>query len=118
MEDHIGHSTIAPSSEQRRAERAGVVLSVVDYAFGALYVLIGVELVLELFAARDGNAIKQLLDDLTGPFLGPFRGLLPTYHFGNSEVVFSYLAALVLYALLHYGIRRVVQLVVHPREPV
>ncbi len=106
------------SEPDRREALAARVFSVVDYAFGALYVLIGIEIALELLAARDSNTIKRLFDSLTGPFLGPFRGLLPTLRFGNSELEVSFLAALVLYALIHFGIRRMLLLFVHPREHV
>jgi uncharacterized protein YggT (Ycf19 family) len=106
------------SDPDRREVIAARVFSVVDYAFGALYVLIGIEIVLELFAARDQNAFKQFLDTLTAPFLGPFVGLLPTIHFGRSELELSFLAALVLYALVHYGLRRLLLLLVRPRERV
>jgi uncharacterized protein YggT (Ycf19 family) len=106
------------SDADRREAIAARVFSVVDYAFGALYVLIGIEIVLELFGARDQNAFKRFLDSLTGPFLEPFVGLLPTLRFGRSELELSFLAALALYALVHYGLRRLLLLVVRPRERV
>jgi uncharacterized protein YggT (Ycf19 family) len=106
------------SSPDRREALAARAFSVVDYAFGALYVLIGIEIVLELFGARDQNAFKQFLDTVTGPFLKPFVGLLPTMTFGRSEVELSFVAALLLYALVHYGLRRLLLLIVRPRERV
>ena len=67
----------------------------VDFAFGALYSLIGFEFVLELLAARDGNPFKRFLDTMATPFLGPFRTLLTRVSMGGSEMIFSYLVALI-----------------------
>jgi uncharacterized protein YggT (Ycf19 family) len=79
-------------------------------------VLIGFEFVLEVFAARDRNGFKQLLDALTDPFLGPFRTLLPTFSVGGSEVIFSYVVALLVYATIHLGLYRLAKIVVAPRR--
>jgi uncharacterized protein YggT (Ycf19 family) len=106
------------SDPDRREAFAARVFSVFDYAFGALYVLIAIELVLELVGARDGNAFKHFLDALTAPFLSPFAGLLPTFRFGRSELELSFLAAMLVYALIHYGLRRLLLLFVRPRERV
>lgn len=107
------------SDPDRREALAARLFSVFDYAFGALYVLIVLEIVLELFGARDWNVFKQFLDAVTAPFLSPFAGLLPTIRFGSrAELELSYLAALVLYGLVHFGLRRLFLLVVRPRERV
>jgi len=90
-------------------------LQIVDYLFGVLYTLIGFEFVLELSGARDGNAFKRLLDTLTYPFLHPFRTLLPTVTFGGSQLIASYVVALVTYLMLHFAIHRLTRMV---REPV
>lgn len=94
------------------------VMQVVHYLFGVLYALIGLEFVLEIFGARDRNAIKRFLDALTEPFLGPFRTLLPTFEVGGSEVIFSYVVALVVYGLLHLALYKAAKMVAHPRDVV
>jgi uncharacterized protein YggT (Ycf19 family) len=115
---YIERRYISRSDPDRREAIAARGFSVVDYAFGALYVLIAIEIVLELFAARDSNAFKQFLDTITAPFLKPFVGLLPTVSVGRAELELSFVAALFAYALLHYGLRRLLLLVVRPRERV
>ena len=104
-----------PTAENRRAQVVARVVQIVSYLFGVLYVLIGFEFVLELFAARDRNGFKQLLDAVTEPFLGPFRTLLPTMSIGGSEMIFSYLVALAVYGALHLGIIKLAKMLVAPR---
>jgi uncharacterized protein YggT (Ycf19 family) len=92
----------------RRAARRVRTYQIVAYVFAALYALIALEIALELLGANDRNAFKQLLDGLTAPFLAPFRTLLPDVQAGGYELVVSYVAALVVYMLLHWGVRRLI----------
>ena len=63
--------------ELERARSLGRVSQVIDYVFFLAYSLIGLEIVLELLAARQSSGFKQLLDAVTTPLLAPFRGLMP-----------------------------------------
>lgn len=107
---------ILPSSRHpdERVHLVARIMQVVDYLFGVLYVLIGFEFVLEFAAARDGNAFKQFLDALASPFLDPFRTLLPTFSLGGSQLIASYLVALITYAVLHAGLRRLARMATEP----
>lgn len=102
----------------RRASAIERAVQVIDYLFGALYTLIGFEFVLELFGARDGNVFKRFLDAVTDPFLSPFRTLLPTYSFGGSEVIVSYVVALIAYAVLHMAVHRLARMAAEPAPPI
>jgi uncharacterized protein YggT (Ycf19 family) len=84
-----------------RARRLTRVSQVVDYVFFVLYGLIGLEIILDLFGARQGSGFKRFLDAVTLPALGPFRGLLHDPAIGSVQFMFSYLMALVVYVLLH-----------------
>jgi uncharacterized protein YggT (Ycf19 family) len=92
----------------RRTARRVRAHQIVSYVFGALYALIGLEIALELLGANDRNTFKQLLDGLTAPFLAPFRTLLPDVQSGRYELVVSYIAALIVYMLLHWGVQRLI----------
>ncbi len=97
---------IPPDSDVVRARSVPVVVQVVDYVFFLIFSLIGLEIVLEALAAREGSGFKQFLDAVTAPLLGPFRGLLPNPSIGSMQLMLSYVAALVVYAILHQAIRR------------
>jgi hypothetical protein len=51
---------------------------------------------------------------VSGPFLYPFRQLFPDPSAGSFHFHFSYIAALVIYLLLHWTIKRVIRLVMMP----
>ena len=106
-------------AEDRRAQRSMVLARAtkfVSYFFGILYALITLEFLLEMFAARDGNAFKQFLDSLTAPFLAPFRTLLPTLAAGNSQIIFSYVVAFAVYLMVHMGVLALARIIARPGE--
>ena len=83
-----------------------------DYLFGVLYTLLLVRLVLEMVGARRGAGFVELIASLTGPFYGPFRGILPSETIdGAHPVVWSLVVAILAYMLLHAMIRGVLRLV-------
>src|SRR5437016_4168739 len=63
-------------SELQRARRMTRVSQVSDYVFFVIYGLIGLEIALHLFGARQASGFKRFLDAVTFPVLGPFRGLM------------------------------------------
>jgi uncharacterized protein YggT (Ycf19 family) len=86
------------------------VSQVGDYVFFVIYGLIGLEVVLELFGARQASAFKRFLDTVTWPLLGPFRGLMPDPAVGSMQLMLSYVVALVVYALLHMALNGLLRL--------
>jgi uncharacterized protein YggT (Ycf19 family) len=86
------------------ARRMTRVSQVVDYAFFVIYGLIGLEIVLELFGARQASVFKRFLDAVTLPVLGPFRGLMSDPAVGSMQLMLSYVVALVAYVLLHWAV--------------
>jgi len=101
---------VETESELERARTASRVSLFVDYAFFLVYSLIGLEIALELFGARQGSGFKRFLDAVTMPLLAPFRGLLPDPAMGSLQLMLSYVAALAVYAILHQAIKRLLRL--------
>jgi uncharacterized protein YggT (Ycf19 family) len=93
-----------------RARRVARVGQVVDYVFFLVYSLIGLEIGLRLFGARPGSGFKRFLDALTAPLLGPFRGLMPDPALGPLQLMLSFVVALVVYALLHQALRKLLRM--------
>jgi uncharacterized protein YggT (Ycf19 family) len=91
-------------AELGRARRMTRVSQVADYAFFVIYGLIGLEIVLELFGARQASVFKRFLDAVTLPVLGPFRGLMHDPGVGSMQLMLSYVVALVAYVLLHWAV--------------
>ena len=99
--------------EMERARRGARVNQFVDYIFYVAYGLIGLKIALELFGARDGNAFMSFLNALTAPLLAPFRGLLPDPAVGSSQLMLSFIVALIVYGLLHLAIRGLLRVMVY-----
>ncbi len=83
-----------------------------DYAFFALYTLLGVRLVLALIAANSGNGFVQFISTVTNPFYAPFRGIVssPSTEGGNTLVI-PLVIAIVVYAILHVAINGLLRMV-------
>jgi len=101
--------TEADLERARRLVRAAQLL---DYVFFLVYSLIGLEIGLELFGARQSSGFKQFLDVVTRPLLGPFRGLMPDPSLGPLQLMMSYIVAALVYALLHQALRKLLRLFV------
>ena len=100
-------------TELQRGRRLARVGQVVDYLFFLAYSLIGLEIGLELVGARQSNGFKQFLDAATFPLLRPFRGLVPDPSIGSLQLMISYVVALVVYALLHLALKKLLRLLAH-----
>jgi uncharacterized protein YggT (Ycf19 family) len=101
---------VETEGELDKARRMMRVSQVVDYVFFLIYGLIGLEIVLELLGARQSNGFKRLLDTITTPLLGPFRGLMPDPAVGSLQLMLSYIVALVVYFLLHRALNGLLRL--------
>lgn len=96
--------------ELQRARHLTRVSQVGEYVFFVIYGLIGLEIVLELFGARQTSGFKRFLDAVTLPLLGPFRGLMPDPAVGSMQLMLSYIVALGVYSLLHMALNGVLRL--------
>jgi len=101
---------VETEGELDRARGAARVSQVVDYVFYFVYGLIGLEIALELFGARQASGFKRFLDAVTWPVLAPFRGLMPDPSVGSFQLMISYIVALVVYALLHMAVNGALRL--------
>jgi len=101
-----------PEAEERSRRTFARIKQLVDYAFFLVYGLIVVEILLELGGARESNAFKDFMDGISSPFLGPFEGLFGPFEglfrdrsMGVHRVMYSYIAALVVWILVHLAVR-------------
>jgi len=98
--------------ELERARGGARINQFVDYAFYVAYGLIGLKIALELFAARDSNGFMRFLNLVTTPLLAPFRGLMADPSVGGSQLMLSFVVALVVYGLLHLAVRGLLRVLV------
>lgn len=104
--------------EVRRARRVARYSQIVDYVFYLIYGLIGIQIIFDLFGARRSNGFRNFIDAVSWPWLAPFKNLFPDPSTGHFQVRFSYLAALVIYMLLHLAINGLLRMIAHRKTAV
>lgn len=93
------------SRPQRRLIRP--LARLFDLAFGLLYTLLVIRLLLVFFAARPEAPFYRLIHGATEPFYRPFEGLFGTTTWNGWHLEWPLLVALGVYVLLHGAIRGV-----------
>lgn len=83
----------------------------ISFVFGVVITLIAIRVVLRLIAANSANGFAQFIYGITGPFVAPFVGLTGTPALtSGSALEISSLVAAVIYALLGWGVVKLVWL--------
>ncbi|MFI5231363.1 MAG: YggT family protein [Gemmatimonadales bacterium] len=86
----------------------------IDYVFALIYGLLAIRLVLAMVAARSGNAFVHLIQVITNPFYGMFRGIVPSPSVeGGFTLALPILIAMAVYALLHMAINGLLRTIAH-----
>jgi len=77
--------------------------------FGIIEVLIGLRVVLKLIAANPASPFAAFIYNVSDVFLFPFAGLVGTPASGGMVLEFSSIIAMLVYALLAWGLERIVR---------
>jgi uncharacterized protein YggT (Ycf19 family) len=94
-----------------RARSLARVSQVIDYIFYVGYALLAIRLLLALVAARSGAGFVQFITAVTNPLYAPFRGIVASPSADGYTLAFPIVIALVVYALLHAGIKGLLRLI-------
>ena len=97
-----------------RLTRSG---QVIWFVTGVLETLIGIRVLLRLVAANPEAGFAAFIYDVTALFLTPFIGLTNDPSANESVLEISSLIAMLVYALLAWGIVRILWLVFDPSRP-
>jgi hypothetical protein len=81
--------------------------------------LLAIRLVLALIAARSSVGFVKLIKAVTDPFYALFRGIVasPTAE-GGYTLALPIVIAIIVYAVLHAGIRGLFRLIAHRRTEI
>ena len=105
--------------ERERRIFAFKATQVIWLLLGILETLLALRFVLKLIAANPASPIATFIYGVTGLFLLPFSGLTATPSAGGMVLELSTMIAMVVYALLAWGVERIVWLIFYrPRGPV
>ncbi len=92
-----------------------VLARVVYYVFGVIEVIIGARFVLLLFGANPEAGFVSFIYSLSGIFMAPFNAVFKTQTAGGATFEWSALLAMAVYALIGWGIVKLIY-VVTPRR--
>lgn len=112
------NEVVETDTEIERGRLIARTSQIVDYVFYLFYGIIGLEVLLELLGARESNSFKRLLDAVSMPILMMFSGLMPDPALGQFRLMFSYIMALVIYALIHLAINGLLRLFAHKKSEI
>jgi hypothetical protein len=110
---------VGTDREVQRARSLARVSQVVDYVFYVVYSLLAIRLVLALIAARSSAGFVQFIRAVTDPFYALFKGIVasPTIE-GGYTLALPIILAIIVYALLHAGIKGLLRLIAHRRTEI
>ena len=106
-----------PSAASRRDAGVARAKQVAYFVFGAIEALLAIRFVLLLLGANQGSPFVGLIYALSRPFVLPFQGIFGEPSFGASVIEWSSLVGIIVYALIAYGLARLIELVYAPVRP-
>ncbi len=89
-----------------RANSLDRIARIIQFVFGLLLVLLALRFLFRVINAGTGNGLVNFIYNITAPFVAPFNGIFNDQALNNnaSVVEFSTLIAIGIYALLAWGI--------------
>jgi uncharacterized protein YggT (Ycf19 family) len=107
-------SPLVPISDRPRG--LARVSQIIDYLFWLLYTLLFIRLLLVFFSANSWAGFVRLINNLTNPFYAPFRGIVSNQPVeGGFTLAIPILIAMVVYALLHFAINKLLRVMAYRR---
>ncbi len=99
----------------RRANLQYWITRVVYFILGVLEILLLLRFLFRLLGANEGSSFVMFLYNLTHVFVGPFNGIFNDQALGHSVFEFSTIVAMIVYALIAWGIVSLCRLIFAPR---
>jgi hypothetical protein len=103
-----------PEALRRRRYSVGKSIDLVWYVLGVLEVVLALRFILLLTAANPAAGFVSLVYAVSGPFVWWFNGIFRVPREGNAVFDANILIAMAVYALIAWGITRLLALTVEP----
>jgi hypothetical protein len=104
-------------SYQRRLNILDRTEKVIYFMVAALEVLLTMRLIFRLMGADAGNGLVNFVYNLSKPFVITFNGIFSDQEIGKSSVFeFSTLIAIIMYALLAWGVVALIYVLFEPNR--
>jgi uncharacterized protein YggT (Ycf19 family) len=113
------NEVVETEREVERSRGLARVSQVIDFIFYVIYALLGLRLLLELLAARRSAGFVQFIASVTDPFYAPFKGIVPSPTAeGGYRLTVPIIIAIIVYLLLHLGIKALLRMIAHRRTEI
>jgi hypothetical protein len=106
--------------EDRNQSRANIrywITTVTYFLLGVLEIILGLRVLFHLLGANQGNSFIVFLYDLSHVFVAPFNGIFNDQALGRSVFEMSTLIAMLVYALIAWGIVSLGRVIFAPVQP-
>ena len=115
----VGNTNVQRETVRQTAKPSGATVAqqVVYYIGGVIIALLFLRIIFQLLGANQGSGFVDFIYGLSAIFAMPFFSMFGEPTFGNSHLEISTLVAIVIYALLTYGIAKLFT-IGRPREEV
>ena len=113
--DHVHEEHVVRDINLEYRESVYKVVQFVWLLFGALEGLIAIRILLKLIGANPGSWFAALVYQLSDLFLWPFQNLTVNPAFGNFVFELTSLIALLVYALIAWGLVRLIWVLFYRR---
>ncbi len=110
------HTTIV--HEDEHTYWAIISRRIVLYLLDVLEVLLAFRFFLRLLGANPASPFVQFIYRVTEPFVFPFRGIFPPIASQGSVLEWAVVLAMIVYALIAWGIVRLIWILSAHQEPV
>jgi hypothetical protein len=110
---HSEHVSV-PSNAARRAGDVLRAKQIIYYLFGAIEALLGIRFILLALGANEASGFVRFIYGLSRPFVLPFQGIFGEPTLGASVLEWASLVGIIVYALVAYGLARLVTLIYAP----
>lgn len=105
--------------EVERSRGLARVSQVIDYIFYLVYALLGVRLLLALFAANGNAGFVQFIYKITDPLYAPFRNIVPSPKTAEGfTLALPIVIAIVVYLLIHLAINGLLRVFAHRKTEI
>jgi len=104
-----------PMTQSEPATHNYRAVQIIWFVAGVITTLIGIRFVLRLLGASTQSSFVSLIYSLTDALVAPFRAIFPAASGSSSTVDVSALVAIVIYALIGWGLVSLVKLMTAPK---
>lgn len=115
---HVHRDAPVVVHEDEHTYGATIARRVILYLLDVLIVLLAFRFFLRLLAANPASPFVAFIYAITEPFVFPFRGIFPEIGAAGAVLEWAVLLAMVVYAVVAWGIVRLIWILSAHREPV